>query len=171
MNDFGYFAKDVASELGVTTSTLRRWSIQLEKKGYFFERNDKDQRIYYERDYKAFRELKQLLNKSVPFINAVNVVISKNLVEKNAPQTPSVFEEEVRLSKRELEELVHQSVQKAIEKERELIIDVIEKKLENVIENRDKLITLELQKSLEQRQNEIAATEEKQSWWKRLFKQ
>ena len=44
-NHFGYFAKDVASELEITTSTLRRWSIELEKAGYSFERNEKEQRI------------------------------------------------------------------------------------------------------------------------------
>ncbi|MEK3887370.1 hypothetical protein [Bacillus sp. FSL K6-3431] len=30
-NHFGYFAMDVASELEVTTFTLRRWSIELAK--------------------------------------------------------------------------------------------------------------------------------------------
>ena len=58
-NEFGYFSKDVAIELEITTSTLRRWSIELEKEGYSFHRNEKDQRIYYERDFKAFRELKK----------------------------------------------------------------------------------------------------------------
>lgn len=46
MNEFGYFSKYVAMELRVTTSTLRRWSIELEKCGYNIERNEKEQRIY-----------------------------------------------------------------------------------------------------------------------------
>ncbi|MEF3225897.1 MerR family transcriptional regulator, partial [Campylobacter jejuni] len=85
---FGYFAKDVASDLEVTTSTLRRWSIELEKSGYQFERNDKDQRIYYERDFKAFRELKKLLSNSVPFVDAIKAVVSMDLENKNASKTP-----------------------------------------------------------------------------------
>ena len=40
-NEFGYFAKDVAAELGITTSSLRRWSIELENQGYVFQRNEK----------------------------------------------------------------------------------------------------------------------------------
>lgn len=54
MNDsksFGYFSKDVALELKITTSSLRRWSFELEKLGYNFERNEKEQRIYYERRF------------------------------------------------------------------------------------------------------------------------
>lgn len=58
--EFGYFAKDVAVDIEITTSTLRRWSNELEKEGYTFQRNVKDQRIYYERDFKAFRELKKM---------------------------------------------------------------------------------------------------------------
>ncbi|MEF3225947.1 MerR family transcriptional regulator, partial [Campylobacter jejuni] len=85
---FGYFAKDVASDLEVTTSTLRRWSIELEKLGYQFERNDKEQRIYYERDFKAFRELKKLLSNSVPFVDAIKAVVSMDLENKNASKTP-----------------------------------------------------------------------------------
>lgn len=35
INEFGYFSKEVATELDITTSTLRRWSIELEKTGYY----------------------------------------------------------------------------------------------------------------------------------------
>ena len=168
-NKFGYFAKDVATDLEITTSTLRRWSLELEKRGYEFERNEKEQRIYYERDFKAFRELKKLLSNSVPFIDAVNAVVSMVLENKNAVKTPSVYKEEIRLSKQELQELVQLAVSKAIEKEREVILDAVEKKLENALERRDRSITLELQQSLEQKQAEIAATQEKKPWWKRLF--
>ncbi|GIN87588.1 hypothetical protein J6TS2_39740 [Heyndrickxia sporothermodurans] len=71
---FGYFSKDVALELEITTSTLRRWSIELEKLGYVFDRNDKEQRIYYERDFKALRELKKLLAHNVSFTDAVRLL-------------------------------------------------------------------------------------------------
>ncbi|MEB6551126.1 DNA-binding protein [Heyndrickxia sporothermodurans] len=171
-NQFGYFAKDVAAELEITTSTLRRWSIELEKAGYIFERNKKEQRIYYERDFKAFRELKKLLTNSVAFVDAIKAVVSMDLEDKNASITPSVHKEELRLSKSELEELIHRTVKKAIEEEREAMFRAFETKMNDVVEKRDRLITQQLNRSLEERRLEIAAAQEqKKSWWKRLFSQ
>lgn len=169
-NTFGYFAKDVANELEVTTSTLRRWSIELEKLGYIFERNEKDQRIYYERDFKAFRELKKLINNSVPVIDATKAVVSMDLDNKNASKTPSVQTEEIRLTKRELQDVVRRAVKEAIEEEREAMFKAFELKMNDVVENRDRIITQQLHQSLEEKRLEIAATkDENKSWWKRIF--
>lgn len=171
---FGYFAKDLAIELEITTSSLRRWSLEFEKEGYEFERNDKNQRIYYERDFKAFRELKRLLSNSVPFKDAIKAVVSMRM---NAQKAPSVYvenEDIVRLSKRELEEIIQTSVKKAIEDEREAMFRAFEVKLNNVIEQRDRYLTQELHRSLEEKKLEIAAAkeqeiEEKKPWWKSIF--
>jgi DNA-binding transcriptional MerR regulator len=171
-NHFGYFAKDVASELEITTSTLRRWSIELEKVGYSFERNEKEQRIYYEWDFKAFRELKKLLSMSVPFADAIKAVVSTDLDDKNASLTPSVYKQELRLSKSELQEIVHQEVKKAIEEEREAMFKAFEAKMNDVVEQRDRILTQQLHRSLEEKRLEIAAATEqkKPTFWQRLFK-
>lgn len=167
---FGYFAKDVAADLEITTSTLRRWSIELEKVNYKIERNDKEQRIYYERDFKAFRELKKLLSHSVPFVDAIKAVASTDLENKNAHLTPSVFKDEVRLSKRELQDIIQLAVKQAVEEEREFISKAIDQKLDNLIESRDRLLVQQLNKALEEKK-EAAATieEEKKPWWKSIF--
>lgn len=171
MDSFGYFAKDVASDLEITTSTLRRWSIELEKEGYSFERNEKEQRIYYERDFKAFRELKKLLSHSVSFADAIKAVVSMDLESKNALKTPSVYTDEIRLSKRELHEIVHNAVKEAIQDEREAMFQAFEHKINDVVEKRDRVITQELQQTLEERRLEIAAAKEiKKSWWEKIFK-
>lgn len=166
-NHFGYFAKNVALELEITTSTLRRWSIELEKVGYSFERNEKDQRIYFERDFKAFRELKKLLSSSVAFADAIKAVVSMDLDMENPSLTPSVFKQELRLSKSELQEIIDQSIKQAVEKERELILQAVEQKMNDVVEKRDRFLTHQLQ----QRRLEIAAAQEQQnkSWWRKIF--
>lgn len=175
-NGFGYFSKDVAIELEITTSTLRRWSIELEKQDYFFQRNEKDQRIYYERDFKAFRELKKLIANSVPFADALNAVATRDFDSENARQTPSVYSEMVRLSKHELHEIVHVAVKNAIEEEREAMFLAFENKLNDVVEKRDRIITQQMKQSLEEQREqhllEVAATheEKKSSWWNKLFK-
>ncbi|MFE0507862.1 MerR family transcriptional regulator [Peribacillus butanolivorans] len=165
---FGYFSKDVALELKITTSSLRRWSIDLEKLGYTFERNEKEQRIYYERDFKALRELKKLLANNVAFADAVKAVVSMNLEGKNAVKSPRVFTDEIRLSKSELEELIHKTVKKAIEEEREIMFQGFEMKMNDAVEKRDRLLTTQMRKNLDEKAFEIAAAKEenKKKWWK-----
>ena len=165
---FGYFAKDVAAELGITTSSLRRWSIELEKNDYQFERNEKEQRIYYEKDFKTFRELKKLLSNSVSFVDAVKTVTARDDGTINDMKTPSVYQDEVRLSKKELQELIQQSVKEAIEEEREMMFQAFERKMNDVAEKREQLLIQELKNSMEQKRLEVAAgNEEKQTvWWK-----
>lgn len=180
MNDnkqtIGYFAKKVASDLDITTSSLRRWALELEKIGYEFERNDKDQRIYYERDINALKQLKELVNDSVPLVDALNVIKSRFSDTINATKTPSVYEEEMRFSRDELESIIDKAVKKAVEEDRELLIKTFETKLNDLIENRDRVLTKQLRDSLESTQLQIAAaheeleTEKKKPWWKKLLK-
>lgn len=165
---FGYFSKDVALELKITTSSLRRWSIELEKLGYTFERNEKEQRIYYDRDFKALRELKKLLTNNVAFTDAIKAVVSMDIEKKNAVKSPRVFTDEIRLSKSELEELIHKTVKKAIEEEREVMFQGFEMKMNDAVEKRDRFLTTQMNKKLEEKSLEIAAAEEKnkKKWWK-----
>ena len=162
---YGYFAKDVALNLDINTNTLRRWAIELEKHGYSFERNDNNHRIYYERDFKTLRELKKLIAKDVPLENALNAVISMDLDSKNAVQTPSVHDE-IRVSKSELEDLIHKTVKQAVEEEREAMLKAFEHKINDVVEQRDRVLTTQLQNALEERRLEIAAATEEKKWWK-----
>ncbi len=180
-SEYGYFAKDVAAELEVTTSTLRRWSIELEKAGYKFERNEKDQRIYYDRDFKAFRELKKLISNNVVLVDAINAVVSMDVEGLNASQTPSVYREETRLTRQFLEEILDEKINKAIhqafeegrqqgQKEIKEMMKKIEKRSE---ERDDNLISVirSIQEEKEEVKQLIAASQEqaKKTFWQRLF--
>lgn len=167
-NQFGYYSKDVAIELEITTSTLRRWSIELEKEGYIFHRNEKEQRVYYERDFRALREMKKLLSNSVPFKDAIKAIASRNFENENTEKTPSVYSEMMRLSKHELEEIISN----AIEKEHEKMMKTFEEKLNDTIEMRDRILMQQINRTLEDNQKLIAAAEEsenKKSWWQKIF--
>lgn len=63
MNEFGIFSKEVATSLDISTSNLRKWSLLLEESGYVFERNKKNQRIYYNRDVNALSQMKIFMEK------------------------------------------------------------------------------------------------------------
>jgi DNA-binding transcriptional MerR regulator len=164
---YGSFSKEAANNLDITTSTLRRWSIALEKDGYKFEKNDKGQRIYYERDYKALREIKSLLKSGRPFDECVHAVVAR--VEHDQ-KTLSVHEKEdemVRLSKSELQDMLTQAAELGS-------AQAIEKMKQNPDLVRDRMLMESLRKSLttvqEQQKSllETAAAQEKQQkrWWK-----
>lgn len=162
-NAFGYFAKDVAADLDITTSTLRRWSIALEENGYTIERNEKERRIFFERDFAALRELKNLIANGVPFADATKSVAATDFENKSAAQTPSVFDTEVRLSKRDFEETINEVARRTAEE----TAQAMQEKLSNEIEKRDRIVIQEMQQLSEQK--ELAAAEEKsdtnKKWW------
>lgn len=180
-SEYGYFAKDVASDLNITTSTLRRWSIELEKAGYNFERNEKDQRIYYERDFKAFRELKKLIANNVALIDATKAVVSMDLEAKNASQTPSVYRSETRLTKQTLEEILDDRIEKAMQQAFEAGRQQAQKEMQETLEKLEKQMNERdqqlmsfirtIQDEKEEVRKLIAASSEnqKKSIWQRLF--
>ncbi|MGE1015772.1 MerR family transcriptional regulator [Bacillus wiedmannii] len=99
--EYGYFAQEVAKQLDINTNTLRRWSIELEKMEYIFERNERNQRIYYENDIDVLKQMKEYLNQNWKLEEAATRSI--DVVEENAQKTDSVQEEldtEVTLQKR-----------------------------------------------------------------------
>ncbi|WEA47304.1 DUF3967 domain-containing protein [Priestia aryabhattai] len=178
-SEYGYFAKAVAAQVEVATSTLRRWSIDLEKAGYIFERNEKDQRIYYERDFKAFREIKKLVNNDVLLSDAINAVVAMDLDGLNAAQTPSVHREETRLTKQYIEEMLDDKINAAIQhafdegrRQAQSELKEMMDKLERHSKERDEnlmSVIRSIQEEKEEVKNLIAASQEKKSFWQRLF--
>lgn len=81
MGKNAYFTKDVADNLEIVTSTLRKYCLLLERAGYKFDRNEKEQRIFYDRDLVILRRLKQYtMDSGMTLENAVKEVVSR--VEK-----------------------------------------------------------------------------------------
>ncbi|PFM99356.1 MerR family transcriptional regulator [Bacillus cereus] len=175
-NEFGTLSKEVANYLDINPNTLRRWSLELEKHGYIFERNNKDQRIYYERDIQMLSELKIILDKGQSMDNATKAIAFKHKERKNAEKTLSVIingerdNEQITLSRRNLESIIESTVEKAIEQEREAMFNAFELKMNDSIEKRDRLLMQSINRTIEKKRLEIAATqEEKKTWWSKLF--
>lgn len=55
--EIGYFTQSVSEKLDVTRSKLRRLTTALEKHGYEMTRNDREQRIYFDKDIEAVHRL------------------------------------------------------------------------------------------------------------------
>ena len=101
MTEYGFFSKEVAIQLDINPNTLRRWSIELEKYGYDFTRNEKEQRIYYDRDLVALTDFKKMLHRTQSLENAAKAVVKRvqdqenaekmlSVIEENHPQTPPI---------------------------------------------------------------------------------
>lgn len=89
---YGYFSKFVADELGCKTSTIRKYALVLEGKGYVFERNGKDQRTFYDHDIDALRELMELTKNQLNSLDHAADVVMRSKVSEgiDSPVTHSV---------------------------------------------------------------------------------
>ncbi|WP_252406888.1 MerR family transcriptional regulator [Bacillus subtilis] len=166
---YGFFSKDVAESLNITSSSLRRWAAEMEKCGYKFTRNDKDQRIYFENDIRALEELKKLLSSSHPLKSAVKTVVENEDYFKNAPTDDD--NSKLSFTKDQLKQLIGQEVKAALEEEREAFLQILEEKMTNVVERRDRQLLTEINRGREQKLLETAAAIEtkKKSFWRRIF--
>lgn len=175
MNEYGFFSKDVALKLDINPSTLRQWCLAMEKEGYEFQRNEKEQRIFYNRDINLLFELKNLIEKTRNRDDAIKSVVSRQKSVNNAEKMLGVNENErdnITISKEDLQGLIQESVEKAIEKEREAMFKAFEMKMNDTIEQRDRYLVHKLNESMEQKRLEIAAAQEekkKKGFWARLF--
>lgn len=186
MEEYGSFSKEIASLLEISPNTLRRWSIDLEKKGYVFERNEKEQRIYYKRDVFALKKLQQLINERIPMENALSIVSSEFNNKKELEQTLSVIEkksDQVTLSKEELQMIVESTVKSAIHQEREEFNELIkqereamfkafEMKINDSVEMQSRAVMKSIRDQQEETQKLLATAQEeerKKGFWKRLF--
>lgn len=103
-NEFGAFAKEVYLELDINPNTLRRWSSEIEKHGYKFVRNEKNQRLYFKQDFLLLMEMKKILEKTQ------NLELSAKTVVKNKKEKEHV-ESAIRMVTRDSDEVILTKVQ------------------------------------------------------------
>lgn len=132
MNEFGTFAKEVALNLDISTSNLRKWSLLLEEAGYEFARNDKNQRIYYERDINALSQMKIFMDKNRNIDDAVKLVIARVKDKKNAQESLSVINkngtkngDNITLKPNDLKDLMTQVVKVALNEQQKEFKEVM----------------------------------------------
>lgn len=165
MSEYGSFSKEVAISLDINPNTLRRWSLELEKQGYVFSRNEKDQRIYYDRDILTLNTFRGLLEKTQSLENAAKAAVKRAKDKDNAEKTLSVIgknSDKITLSKEDLQELIERSVKKAVEEEREAMFKAFEHKMNSMIESRDSVLMESLRTAQETKQLLLATKEEQE---------
>ncbi|MGG3522554.1 helix-turn-helix domain-containing protein [Bacillus pseudomycoides] len=94
-NVFGVFSGQVSEMLDINTNTLRTWSLELEKFDYNFERNKRQQRIYYPHDVEVLQEMKKLMGTGTYTIQeSIQKVLESRDLQGSNGQTGSVLEDQ-----------------------------------------------------------------------------
>lgn len=192
--DFGFFAKIVAEEIGIGKDTLRTWSLKLEAEGVKFERNERKQRIYFEKDIVMLENMKELVGLGHALNDVAKIVAEKfsNGVymaphkEKNAENTLAVSRTENELKTQEerlsvLKSELLSDFQQAQRAELERFKNEIAMEMAEVMQDRmEEAVKTALLRERTAMAKEIsteimAAQEEKEkkrgknSFWKRIF--
>ena len=147
--EFGYFAKTVSQRLGISKDTLRSWSLKIEAAGVKFERNARDQRIYYEKDIRALENMKELMDLQQP-LNDVSKTIANKMKnsfynedesQNNIEITPSVSREENALitQEKQMWNFKNELIQELTNKQNEIMEQFksdLTKEMSNVMQDR-----------------------------------
>ncbi|MGR6342602.1 DUF3967 domain-containing protein [Priestia megaterium] len=188
MNDSGtnekaYWSKEVADVLQVAGSTMRKWCLALEDKGYKFDRGANNSRVFYNQDILALRRLKELVqDKKMALDTSVSLVLStfegdrrtrgvheENTVTKDVTVSNASAHEHVLLSK------VLDRLEQMEEFNRSLAtqLEQRDKYIQEQLHKRDEDITKALREMMETKKliaaSEEAKKEEQKSFWQRLF--
>lgn len=175
-----YWSREIADTLGIGTSTLRKWCLLLEDKGYNFLRDEHDRRAYTEHDAIALRKMKELTDhRGMTLENAAIAVIStfnRSAGDSVTLSAPPVYE---RSSERhneltdKLNELIeHTERQTAFNKALLERLDEQERRLESALKRRDEMLVQTLRDELNETKQIAAAQEDerKKGLFSRLFK-
>lgn len=168
-------AKETATILGIQNSTLRKYCQMLEKSGYRIHKNDLGHRGFFPKDIAL---IKRIIDVSKSTDMTLDVAISSVLStvgepEKSDSDTTEIAESPY-ITKAEFEEyqLTQAEMQKALfEKQSALIKDLVgrleqQEKFSRRIQEKEKEQDLAQKQIEEQAEIEVAASQQKKSWWK-----
>lgn len=154
-----YWSQEVAKLLGISTSTLRKWSIALEAAGYSFIRDENDKRAYLERDIMPLQKMRELLADGMGMENAANAVILRFAEQMSELGTVAVRQHDERSSERYLE-IVNQLQE--FRQENQQLREYMER-IDRRMQTQHEGITQLLREQLEVRKLLAAANEKR--WW------
>lgn len=163
-----YSSSDVAGTLKLQESTLRKYSLILEKNGYEFLKNEHGHRAFFDHDIivlKKFIELKS--GSDITLEQSAKAVVAW----KNGTDIAERDTEENRYIAR-YDDLVTEFREFKENQEdfnRELLnqLKIQQEYISNKLEERDQTLMLALKNTMEtKRQLEIASAAEEKKWWK-----
>lgn len=174
-----YSPKEVFTTLDIGDSTLRKWCLALEKNGYSFTRNEKNNRLYVESDLVVLRHFQNLVkHHNMQLDNAAMLVIDrfgKGAFETRTGSVPVEKEQEQRDLDRSNNEplktlLEHVRTQEEFNKELLNRLNQQQRYIEEWLNKRDEILMQSIKESIETRKLIAAAQQEKKKgFFSRLF--
>jgi DNA-binding transcriptional MerR regulator len=175
-----YSPSDIAKLLNVKESTLRKYSILLEKNGITFKRNNQNQRWYSDEDVILFQKLTTLKNNGDMSLEESAKAVCLWSKGDDVTQELTVTDNDTErydTDIKEIKELIH--TQNEIIKELSNKLNDQQQYIEERMDRRDQLLIQSLRETLDT-QKQIATTQSehtedkpkeqpKQSFWKRIF--
>ncbi|KAA6448162.1 DUF3967 domain-containing protein [Bacillus cereus] len=167
-----YWGSEVAKNLGIGSSTLRKYCLALEEVGYPFERGNNNSRIFYHKDVATIERLVTAMNKkNVTLEQAINLAMTSTEENEiatvatdsiaNTEQIKALIERIKRLEQLNLELIQRLDQQSKILKETDA---------QRIIKEEQRDIQLiQVLREIQDSKRLIAASEQKKSFWSRLF--
>ncbi|AQZ93213.1 DUF3967 domain-containing protein (plasmid) [Bacillus sp. SA116] len=162
---------DVARELGLSPSTIKKYYLLIEENGYRFTRSRTGKVIFSERDLEIFKRLIQIKNeKGIKVVDAVKTVISSitDVTVWKESAVATEFEEppvDITVMKETMEQMheIIKNQQKQIDQLLESQ-NQTQKLLESGSTDRDKLLLQSIRETQELKQL-ILENNKKKKWW------
>lgn len=148
--EIGYFTQIVSEKLDVTRSKLRRLTTSLEKHGYVMTRNDREQRIYFDKDIQAIQRLLGKMRDGRKIEDAAGEVCGEmsigaakeptdvGRVEQCSTRVQVSSDVRLQLTADQLRLMVEQVAATTAEKTANKVIEKYDRSMERRIELRDK---------------------------------
>ncbi|SFD70237.1 DNA-binding transcriptional regulator, MerR family [Bacillus sp. 491mf] len=167
-----YWGSEVAKNLGIGSSTLRKYCLALEEAGYPFERGNNNSRIFYHKDVATIERLVTAMNKkNVTLEQAINLAmtsVGENEIATVATDSVSDTEHIQALIERieRLEQLNLELIQRLDQQSKFLQ----ETDAQRIIREEQRDVQLmQVLREIQDSKRLIAASEQKKSLWSRLF--
>ncbi|MEI4617930.1 DUF3967 domain-containing protein [Bacillus cereus] len=167
-----YWGSEVAKNLGVGSSTLRKYCLALEEAGYPFERGNNNSRIFYHKDVATIERLVTAMNKKkVTLEQAINLAITsvdENEIATVATDSVADTEHIKVLTKRieRLEQLNLELIQR-LDQQSKLLQETDAQRI--IREEQRDIQLMQVLREIQDSKRLVAASEQRKSLWSRLF--
>lgn len=167
-----YWGSEVAKNLGIGSSTLRKYCLALEEAGYPFERGNNNSRIFYHKDVATIERLVTAMNKkNITLERAINLAmtsVEENEVATVATDSVADTEQIKALSERieRLEQLNLELIQR-LDQQSKLLQETDAQRI--IREEQRDVQLMQVLREIQDSKRLIAASGQKKSLWSRLF--
>lgn len=167
-----YWGSEVAKNLGIGSSTLRKYCLALEEAGYPFERGNNNSRIFYHEDVATIERLVTAMNKkNITLEQAINLAITS--VEENEIATVAIDKvadiEHIKALTERLERLEQLNLDliQRLDLQSKLLQEIDAQRI--IREEQRDIQLMQVLREIQDSKRLITASEQKKSLWNRLF--